>query len=329
MASAVTLAAVVLLTFLTLRLLPADPAAYLASGPGMGPEAIAALRAHLGLDQTLTVQFWRYAGGILRGDWGTSYTTGQSVLSDLLQRLPASLELAVTGGGLALLAGVPLGCAAAVRPGSAFDRLCRGLVAAGGALPSFVIGLLLIAAFYVRLGWTPEPVGEIDPLLVPPPGRSGFLILDCLLAGDGAAFLSALAHLILPSLSMAVFALAPITRITRSAMIAVLASDAILTARALGLPPHTVWRCYALPNALLPVMTAAGMIFSYLFSANVVVETVFAWPGIGAYALNATLAADYAPVQGFVLAVAGLFTVINLLIEGLYGLIDPRLRQQP
>lgn len=302
---AVMLAALVV-TFLVLRLLPADPAAFLATGPGMGPQEVAALRAHLGLDETLPRQLWHLLVAVLHGDLGVSYTTGQPVVRDLGQRLPASLLLTLTGGGLAVLVGIPLGLFAALKPGSWFDRLSRGIAVTGAAVPSFVVGLLLIAVFYGVLGWVAAPVGEVDPL--------------------APTLISRLGHLILPSTTMAIFALAPVVRITRAALLPVLASDALLMARALGLSPTVILWHYALQNAAVPILSATTTLLATLVSANVVVETVFSWPGIGTYALNAALNADYAALEGFVLLMAGVFTGITLIIDTVTEGLDPRMR---
>ncbi|MEN2977723.1 ABC transporter permease (plasmid) [Tistrella bauzanensis] len=318
------LAGALVFTFVVMRLLPADPAAFLASGPGMGPEEIEAIRVNLGLDRSIPEQLLIYAGDILRGDLGRSFTTGETVVDDLAARLPASLELTVTGFLLAMLVALPLGIAAAARPGSWIDHLCRIIATAGTSLPSFVIGLLLIHIFYFNLGWAPEPVGRFDMMLFPPPVVTGSMVIDAVLAGDGAAVRSVLGRMVLPCLTMALFALAPLARITRGAMIGVLASDFVVAARAAGLPRRMVLWHYALHNAAVPIVTTLGLVFSYMLGANVLVEKVFAWPGIGSYALDAVMNADYAPVQGFVLLVAVAFALVNLLIDILYGLIDPR-----
>jgi ABC-type dipeptide/oligopeptide/nickel transport system permease component len=317
--------AAVAFTFVALRLLPADPAAFLASGPGMGPDEIAALRAQLGLDHSIATQFVLYLGQVLHLDLGRSTMTGQPVLHDLLRRLPASLELAVGGLLLACAFGLPLGIAAAARPRSLLDHTCRVVAALGGALPAFVTGLALIYVFYVRLDWAPEPVGQLAPLLSAPPVRTGFLPLDAALAGDGVAFGSALRHLLLPCLTMALFALGPIARITRATMLSALSSDYIRSARALGLPPGVVLH-YAFANAALPIVTTLGLTFSYMLGANVVVEKVFAWPGLGSYAVDALQGADYAALQGFVLVVAAVFACVNVLVDVLSGALDPRAR---
>jgi len=323
------LAGAVVFVFVVMRLLPADPAAFLVSGPQGGAEQIAALRARLGLDRSIPEQLAIYVRDVAGGDLGRSTTTGEPVLADLMARLPASLELTVTAFLLALVAGIALGTAAAFRPGSMIDHGCRLIGTAGASLPGFVVGLCLIYVFYVRLGWSPEPVGRLDGLLDPPSALTGFLLIDSAMAGDWTAWRSAAGHLVLPAATMALFALAPLARITRAAMIEVLASDYVRTARALDLPAGLVIVQYGLRNAAVPIVTTLGLIFSYMLGANVLVEKVFAWPGIGSYALDAVLSADYAPIQGFVLLVAASFAVVNLGVDILYGLLDPRARIRP
>jgi peptide/nickel transport system permease protein len=312
-------------TFVLMRVLPGDPATFLASGPNAGPEEVAQIRARLGLDRPLPEQLWRYLGQLARGDWGQSHTTGQPVLADLWQRLPASLELTFVAFALALFVAVPLGAIAAWRPGSAWDRACTLLSVLGSCTPSFVVALLLIHVFYFQLGWAPEPTGRIDALLLPPPTLSGFALVDSALALRADALASAAGRLLLPATAMALFALAPLARITRASLRGVLRSDPVRSARAQGLSRGAVARA-ALHLALLPVVTSAGMLFSSLLGANVVIEKVFAWPGIGSYAMDALMAADHAPVQGFVLLVATLFALVNLAIDLLHEQLDPRAR---
>jgi peptide/nickel transport system permease protein len=321
------LAGALVLTFVLMRVLPGDPAALLASGPGSGPEEVTALRHKLGLDRPLPEQLFFYMRDIAHGDLGRSFATGEPVVQDLLQRLPASLELTLAAFLLAVAVALPLGIAAALRPNSLVDHLCRLVATAGASLPAFVVGLGLIYVFYFRLGWSPEPVGRIDAWLVPPPAVTGLLLVDSLLAADGAAFVSGVRHLILPGVTMALFALAPLARITRGAMLGVLSADYIRTARALGLPRTTILLRYALHNALVPIITTLGMVFSYMLGANVLVEKVFAWPGIGSYSIDALMSADYAPVQGFVLAVAAIFAAVNLVTDILLGMVDPQVRR--
>lgn len=316
---------VIVVTFLLNRALPGDPAAFFA-GPAATPKAIEEIRVKLGLDRSLPEQFVLYVRDLARGDLGTSLTTGQPVLSDLLARLPASLELTFCGLLFAVAVALPLGILAATRPGSWIDHLARILATSGNSLPIFFTGLLLVYLFYYLLGLAPAPLGRLDVFLSPPRRVTGFFLVDSLLMGDGALVWASAKQLVLPTLTLGLAAMAPIARMTRAAMLGVLSSDFVRTARANGLAPRTVLYVYALRNALLPVVTVLGGVFSFLLGVNVVVEKIFAWPGIGSYALEAVIASDYAPVQGFVLAMASLYVLLNLLIDVLYGVIDPRVR---
>jgi peptide/nickel transport system permease protein len=316
---------VIVITFLLTRALPGDPAAFFA-GPAATAEAVEEVRRQLGLDQPLPVQFVHYIGALVRGDLGTSLTTGQKVLDEIVTRLPASAELPLVGLGLSLLVAVPLGVLAATRPGSVVDHACRMISTAGVSLPVFFTGLLLIYVFYYLLGWAPAPMGRLDIFSLPPPHVTGFYLIDSLIAGDIETLHAAAAQLVLPALTLGIFSLAPIARMTRASMLAVLASDFVRTARASGLSRRTIIVTYAFRNAMLPVVTTLGMVFSFLLGANVLVEKVFAWPGIGSYAVEALIAGDYAPIQGFVLTMAILYVALNLAIDLLYGVIDPRVR---
>ncbi len=320
-----SLIGVVIVTFLLTRVLPGDTASYFA-GPAATPAAIAEIRQKLGLDLPLPVQFWNYIADLVRGNLGISLTTGQPVVKEIASRLPASAELTLCGLVLALAIALPLGVLAALRQGSWIDHLCRIVATAGVSLPVFFTGLLFVYAFYFLLGWAPAPLGRLDVFSSAPPDVTGFYLIDSLIARDFATFRAALAQIALPAITLAVFSLAPIARITRASMLSVLGSEFIRTARAAGLEPSTVVIRYALRNALLPIVTTLGMVFSFLLGANVLVEKVFAWPGIGSYAVEALIASDYAPVQGFVLAMAILYVFLNLCIDLLYGVIDPRVR---
>ncbi|TNC09104.1 ABC transporter permease [Methylobacterium terricola] len=315
---------VLVFTFLLMRVLPGDPAVFFASGPNAGKAEIEEIRRQMGLDKPVPEQLVRYLGDVARGQLGRSMTTGQPVLTDLRQRLPASLELTFTALAIALLLAIPLGIAAALRPGSVVDHAVRFLCALGVCVPTFVSGLLLIYVFYYLLGIAPDPTGRVDVFAASPPDITGFLLIDFLLVGDWEGWRAAAGQLVLPALTMALFVLAPLARITRAAMLSVLGSDFIRTARSLGLPRRRVIVTYALRNAILPVLTIAGIVFSTMLGANVLVEKVFSWPGVASYALDALLASDYAPVQGFVLLMASLFVVVNLTVDVLYGLADPR-----
>ncbi|WP_420336158.1 ABC transporter permease [Roseibium sp.] len=315
---------VVVVSFLLTRALPGDPAVYFA-GAAADEESIAEIRTALGLDKPLYEQFIIYAGDVATGDLGNSLSTGQPVLEDLANRLPASLELTLTALLLSCSIAIPLGVLAATRPGSAVDHLCRVLVTAGVSLPTFFTGVVLIYVFYYLLGIAPSPLGRLDFIYIEPDHVTGFYLIDAAIAGDWETWLGALKQLVLPAATLALFTLAPLARMTRAAMLSALSSDYIRTARAAGLTEDKVLFTYAFRNALLPVITTLGMVFSFTLGANVLVEKVFAWPGIGSYAVEALVVSDYAAVQGFVLAMALLFVALNLLIDLTYTLIDPRI----
>ena len=321
-----SLIGIVVITFLLSHALPGDPAAYFA-GPAANDESIAQIRAKLGLDKSLVEQFFNYVADLAHGNLGTSLTTGQPVLQDLLTRLPASLELSACALLFAVAVAIPLGVLAATRPDSWVDHLCRGTITVGSAFPTFFVGLLLVYVFYFLLDVAPQPVGRLNEIVnSPPPSVTGAFLIDSLLAGEWATFRAALGQLVLPSIALGLFALAPIARITRAAMLAALESDFVRTARAGGLSRRTVLFTYAFRNALLPLTNVLGMVFSFLLGTNVLIEQVFGWQGIGAYAVSAVLASDYAAVQGFVLMMALLYIALNLAVDVASTFIDPRVR---
>jgi len=319
------LAGVVVVTFILTRLLPGDPALYYA-GQVDSFSAVEEVRHRMGLDRPLPWQFVAYVDALVHGDLGQSLSSGQSVGQEIRQRLPASFELMVTALVAAVVVSIPLGVLAATRPGSWVDHLCRLLGTAGVSLPTFFTGLLLIYVCYYLLGIAPAPVGRFPSFLRPPPSVTGFLLIDCLLAGEGQKFVAALQQIMLPALTMAIFALAPLTRMTRAAMLGVLSSDFVRQSRANGMPRARLLFRTALRNGMLPVVTTFGMIASSMLGANVLVERVFAWPGVGSYALDAMVSLDYAPLQGFVLVMSFFYVLLNLAIDVLYGIIDPRVR---
>ncbi|MFZ1892660.1 MAG: ABC transporter permease [Rhodoplanes sp.] len=320
-----TLIGVIVVTFLLTRVLPGDPAVYFA-GPAATPQSIEEIRKKLGFDRPLPEQFVYYISDLAKGNLGNSLSTGQSVVEEIATRLPASAELTLFGLFVAMVIAVPLGILAAVKQGSIIDHACRVIATVGVSLPVFFTGLLLVYVFYFLLGWAPAPIGRLDIFYSTPDRVTGFYLIDSLLAGDVETFRAALAQLILPVVTLAIFSIAPIARMTRAAMLSALSSEFVRTARASGLSPYRVVITYAFRNAMLPVITTFGMVFSFLLGANVLVEKVFAWPGIGSYAVEALIASDYAPVQGFVLTMAILYVMLNLAIDLLYGVIDPRVR---
>lgn len=323
-ASIPALLGVVVVTFVLMRVLPGDPAVFFASGPSAGREEIEQVRRTMGLDKPLPVQLALYLGQVAQGDFGRSMTTGQPVATDIRRKLPASLELTCTALLIALLLAVPLGVAAALHPGAAVDHAVRMLCTLGVCVPTFVSGLLLIYAFYYVLGWAPDPTARIDIFANAPPDITGFYLIDYALARDAEGWWAAASQLLLPACTMALFVLAPLARMTRASMLAVLGADFIRTAQAMGLGRTRIVVAYALRNALLPVITITGIVFSTMLGANVLVEKVFSWPGVASYALDALLASDYAPVQAFVLLMASIFVGANIVIDILYGLADPR-----
>jgi peptide/nickel transport system permease protein len=315
---------VVVITFVLMRVMPGDPAVFFASGPNAGPAEIADIRRQMGFDKPLPVQLLRYLEDVATGNLGRSLSTGQQVSRDMATRLPASLELTFTALFIALVLAVPLGVAAALRPGSIVDHFVRMLCTLGVCVPTFVSGLILIYVFYYLLGWAPDPTARLDIFASTPPDITGFYLLDFALVGDWSGWWASFTQLLLPAATMALFVLAPLARMTRASMLAVLGSDFIRTANALGLPRRRIIVAYALRNALLPVLTITGIVFSTMLGANVLVEKVFSWPGVASYALDALLSADYAPVQAFVLLMASIFILVNVVIDILYGIADPR-----
>jgi ABC-type dipeptide/oligopeptide/nickel transport system permease component len=321
-----SLAGVIVVTFLLSHALPGDPAAFFA-GPAANAESIADIRTKLGLDRSLPVQFVHYVADLATGNLGNSLTTGQPVVTDLIDRLPASLELTFFALMFAIVVAIPMGVWAAVKPDTLVDHVCRATVSVAAAFPTFFVGLLLVYIFYFLLNLAPEPVGRLNEILyTPPPRVTGAYTIDSIIAGDWTVFRASLAQLVLPAISLGLFALAPIARITRAAMLQALGNDFTRTARAGGLPRHKVLVTYAFRNALLPVSNVLGMVFSFLLGSNVLIEQVFGWQGIGAYAVSAVLASDYAAVQGFVLMMAVLYVLLNLIVDLLGTVIDPRVR---
>src|ERR1700682_253558 len=318
-----TLIGVVIVTFLLTRVLPGDPAVYFAGRPAP-PHSMPNTHKTRGLDRPLPDQFAHYVNDLAHGNFGNSLSTGRPVATEITSRLPASAELTLLGLFLAIVIAVPLGIFAAVKQGSLIDHLCRIVATAGVSLPVFFTGLLLVYISYFKRGWAPPPSGRLDAFASAPPDITGFYLIDSLVTGNFETFRASLSQLILPAATLAIFSLPPITRMTRASMLAVLSSEFIRTARASGLDDRTVILTYGFRNAMLPVVTTLGMVFSFLLGANVLVEKVFAWPGIGSFAVEALIASDFAPVQGFVLTMAIMYVVLNLGIDMLYTLIAPR-----
>jgi peptide/nickel transport system permease protein len=307
------------------RLIPGDPATTLL-GPGATAVQIAALRAQLRLDEPAGTQFLSYLAGVVQGDLGRSLKTGQAVSAEILQRLPATLELALPAALLAVLVGIPIGIASALRPDTAFDHAVRVVSLAGVSMPAFLLALLLQLLFGVWLGWLPVS-GRSSPFFIEDP-ITGFAVPDALLQGDAEAAWDALRHLVLPVLVLAAFLAATLARFLRNAMLEVLAEDYIRTARAKGLAPRSVVLGHALRNSLLPAVTILGLKFAELLGGAILTETVFAWPGIGRYMFDAIRNRDYPVIQGTTLVFALLFMLVSLAVDLVQAMLDPRLRQR-
>jgi ABC-type dipeptide/oligopeptide/nickel transport system permease component len=320
-----TLVGVTLITFTLTYVLPGNPAVVKA-GPLVSPEMVKELEKQMGLDQPAWVQYGRYIGGILRGDLGESASTGRPVLKDFKQRLPATLELTLASLLIALVLGIPLGVQSAVHRDTAIDHIGRIVGVAGVAMPTFWTGLLGLYVFFYLLGVAPAPLGRLGPGIEPPHAITGLYVVDSLLTGNWKALGSALHQLMLPALTLGLSVMAPIARMVRSTMLEILESDYVKAAWAAGIPRRRVIYGDALANAMIPVITILGIVFGFLMAGNAVVESVFAWPGIGNYAIAALMTKDSGPIQSFVLFVALLYVVVNFVIDLLYGLIDPRIR---
>jgi peptide/nickel transport system permease protein len=320
-----TLVGVTVISFALTYLLPGNPALAKA-GPLATPEVVRDIERRMGLDRPVPVQYWRYVSGLLHGDLGESASTGRPVLEDLEQRVPATLELALASLLVAVAIGIPLGVLSAVHRDSALDQVSRLVGVGGVAMPSFWTGLLLLYLFFYLLGVAPPPLGRLGADVSPPARLTGLYCIDAALTGNGAALVSALHHLMLPALTLGFAVMAPLTRMVRATMLEILQSDYVTAAWAAGLPRRRVIYGDALRNALIPVITLLGVIFGFLMAGNVVVEMVFAWPGLGHYAVTSFVTKDPGPIQSFVLLVAVMYVLVNLAVDLLYGLADPRIR---
>jgi peptide/nickel transport system permease protein len=320
-----TLFGVTVITFTLTYLLPGNPA-LVKAGPLATPEHLVEMERRMGLDRPVIVQYWRYVSGVVRGDLGESATTGRPVMQDLLQRVPATLELTLASLLVALGIGIPLGVVAAVRRDGWLDHVSRLLGVGGVAMPTFWTGLLVLYVFFYELGVAPPPLGRLSAGASAPAAITGLYTIDALLTANWAALRSSLAQLVLPALTLGFSVMAPLTRMVRATMLEVLESDYIKAAWAAGLPRRTIIYGDALRNCMIPVITLSGVVFGFLMAGNVVVEIVFAWPGIGNYAVTSLMSKDSGPIQSFVLFVAIVYVLVNLAVDLAYGLVDPRIR---
>jgi ABC-type dipeptide/oligopeptide/nickel transport system permease component len=314
---------VVTLTFFLVHLIPGNPAEKLA-GLNATPQTVHRIEHQLGLDKPLPVQYVTYLNDVVHGRLGTSITTNNSVLSDLGQRLPATLELVTVSMLIVVLVGIPLGMFTALRPRGVASRgtFLYGLVS--GALPDFWFGLMFIFIFFFKLRWLPPPLGQTG-LGAAPPDRTGIDLIDSLLTGDLSLYWQVVTYLILPVLTLVLTNMGNVVKITRSSMEEVAHSDFVQFARACGLPRKVVLR-YMLRNSLPPVITVAAFTFGILLGGDILVETVFSWGGMGSYAVQAVKGGDYAAILGFVMVVAVCMAVVYLLLDLVYAWVDPRIQ---
>jgi dipeptide transport system permease protein len=319
-----TFLGITLLVFTLIRLIPGDPVEALSGERGMTEERHQRLLHEFGLDRPLPVQYGDYVWKALHGDLGLSAITHEPVFSEFMARFPATIELSSVAMLLALSIGLPAGIVAAVKRNTAWDYSVMGASLTGYSMPIFWWGLLLILTFSVWLGWTPVSGRiaiqyDITPV-------TGFMLVDSLLAGDRGAFRSALSHLILPAIALGTIPLAVIARMTRSSMLEVLREDYVRTARAKGAGRVRVVAVHALRNALIPVVTTIGLQVGTLLAGAILTETIFSWPGIGKWLVEAIHRRDYAAVQGGILMTATVIIGVNLIVDVLYGVINPRIR---
>lgn len=319
-----TFLGVSIIAFSFIRLLPGDPVMLMSGERVMAPERHAEIMHDLGLDRPVYVQYLGYLGNVLQGDLGSSIVTKRPVLHEFGTLFPATLELSLCAMLFAILLGVPAGIFAAVKRGTWFDQGAMGVALVGYSMPIFWWGLLLIVLFSNTLHWTPVS-GRIGLMYFFKP-VTGFMLIDSLLSGQAGAFKSAFLSLILPTIVLGTIPLAVIARQTRSAMLEVLGEDYVRTARSKGLAPLRVVGVHALRNAMIPVVTSIGLQVGVLLGGAILTETIFSWPGIGKWMVDAVFKRDYTVVQGGLLLIAGIIMLVNLIVDLMYGLINPRIR---
>ncbi|PHV12203.1 ABC transporter permease subunit [Chitinimonas sp. BJB300] len=319
-----TFIGITLVAFALIRMIPGDPIEVMVGERRLDPEMHAAAMKRLGLDQPLHVQYLTYLSKLTEGDLGMSLVTREPVTKEFLTLFPATVELAICALIFAVLLGLPAGMIAGLKRGSVFDHGVMGVAMTGYSMPIFWWGLILIMFFSVQLGIT--PVSGRIAIEYDIPVRTGFLLIDSWYSGEEGAFKSALMHLILPTVVLGTIPLAVIARMTRSSMLEVLREDYIRTARAKGLAPVRVVVIHALRNALIPVVTVIGLQTGTLLAGAVLTETIFSWPGIGKWLVDSISRRDYPVVQAGILVSATIFIVVNLIVDILYGVINPRIR---
>lgn len=324
--SVILLLGVTLVTFILTAIVPGDPiSAALGEGAIQNPATVEAYRERYGMDRSLPERYWLYLVTLLQGDLGTSIRTSRPVLEELSIALPATVEVAVAAVIVSLAVALVMGTIAAYRAGKLSDQIVRVLSLIGLSVPTFWLAIMTYRLFFMELGWAPGS-GRLSPSLNPPPRITGLYLVDFALDGDHVGFIDAAAHLALPVLVLSLFTIGLLTRFIRTSVLEVLSSDYIRAAKAKGLPTRKVVLNYLLRGASLPILTMLGIAFGALLSGTVLVEAIFAWPGLGTYAYYAAINLDLPAVMGVGLVVGIIYVVINLTVDLLYGVLDPRVR---
>ena len=315
---------ITLLTFSLIHLIPGDPVELRAGERGIDSTRHARLKAEMGLDDPLYIQYLRYINGVFHGDLGKSFVTKKPILKEFFSLFPATMELSVCAMTFAVVIGLPAGILAGVKRGSVFDHSVMAVSLTGYSMPIFWLGILFILLFSVKLGWTPVS-GRISAMFWID-ADTGFMLIDAWRSDEKGALISALRHLILPSIVLGTIPLAVIARMTRSSMLEVLQADYVRTAKAKGLAPIRVTMVHALCNAMIPVITVIGLQTGVLLAGAILTETIFAWPGVGKWMVESISRRDYPAVQGGILIIASMIILVNLFVDMLYGIINPRIR---
>lgn len=323
----IVLFGVSLITFFTARVIPSEPAARWI-GPRASAEQIKAAKVELGLDQPLTSQYIHYLKGLFSGDWGSSITSHQSVLKELLTYLPSSLEIIIGGMLIALIIGIPLGVLTAVYKETWIDHLSRGISIGGVSIPAFWLAMILQLIFYQALGWFPlgERVSTEIALLYPIETITGSNLIDSFIQGNWLYYKDALLHSVLPMLTMAAFPLGVVTRMTRSSMLEVIDEEYMRVTKAFGFSKGIRTFKYALKNAMGPTITSLGLTFAYALTSTFLIESVFTWPGLGLYTSKAILSSDYPVIMGVTIFVTAAYLLVNLLVDVFLAILDPRIK---
>lgn len=319
-----TLIGLTLLTFSISRIVPGDPVG-LAAGPQATEEIREAIRIKFGLDKPIPIQYINYISGIFRGDWGASLYTRRNVISDLRTFFPATLELTTVAILIAAILGVPAGVVSAMYRDKLPDHITRIISLFFVSFPAFWLAMIFQTWFGRELGWF--PIGKRFPILMTPPESiTGLLLIDSVLRLDFESFFVALRHIFIPALVLSFGALASISRITRASMIETLAKDYVRMERAIGIPQHIIVFKYVLRNAFIATLTVISLSFGWLMAGAILIETIFDWPGLGLYAVHASLSLDFQPIMGITILYGIVFSIVNILTDMAYGILDPRIR---